>query len=401
MVSELWSDLQYRVRAIFRRDAVEQELDDELRFHLEHEAEKYVRAGLSRGEAMRRARIAFGGVDRIKDDTRDARGLALIDVAARDLRYAVRGLRLAPGFTIAVVVTLALGIGATAGIFSVVDRLMFRPPAMLRDPSSVNRVYMSFDFRGSRLTEEGFEYRRYLDLSEWSSSFAQVAAFSTAKLAVGTGQDVTEERIGRASASLFDFFDARPVIGRFNTEQEDRLPVGERVAVLGYRAWQSRYGGRSDILGSKIEIASGTFTIIGVTPEGFGGIDNDQATLAWIPLTAYAALQHPRFYTGYNWGWLDMVVRRRPGISAAAATADITNAYRRSWQAERALASGLAPLEVARPEIILGPTQLWRGPTAGPSGRVALWVGGVSLIALLVACANVANLMLARDFRRR
>ncbi|HMA22948.1 MAG TPA: permease prefix domain 1-containing protein, partial [Gemmatimonadaceae bacterium] len=256
MVSDLWSDVRFRLRAVFRRDTIEQELDDELRFHLEHEAEKHVRAGVSRGEAMRRARIAFGGVDRIKDDTRDARGLALIDVAARDLRYALRGLRLAPGFTIAVVVTLALGIGATAGIFSVVDRLMFRPPAMLRDPSSVNRVYMSFDFRGSRLTEEGFEYRRYLDLSEWSSSFAQVAAFSTAQLAVGAGQDVTEERIGRASASLFDFFDARPVIGRFYTEQEDRLPVGERVVVLGYRAWQSRYGGRSDVLGSKIEIAS-------------------------------------------------------------------------------------------------------------------------------------------------
>src|SRR5512143_821003 len=300
MVSDLWSDVRFRLRAVFRRDTIEQELDDELRFHLEHEAEKHVRAGVSRGEAMRRARIAFGGVDRIKDDTRDARGLALIDVAARDLRYALRGLRLAPGFTIAVVVTLALGIGANAGIFSVVDRLMFRPPAMLRDPSSVNRVYMSFDFRGSPLTEEGFEYRRYLDLSEWSSSFAQVAAFSTAKLAVGTGQDVTEERIGRASASLFDFFDARPVIGRFYTEQEDRLPVGERVVVLGYRAWQSRYGGRSDVLGSKIEIASGTFTIIGVAPKGFGGIDNDEATLAWIPLTAYAALQHPQFYSGYN-----------------------------------------------------------------------------------------------------
>jgi predicted permease len=401
VLSELWSDLRYRLRAVLRRGTVEQELDDELRFHVEHEAEKYVRAGLSRDEAMRRARLAFGGVDRIKDDTRDTRGIALLDVVARDLRYTVRGLRLSPGFTIAVVVTLTLGIGATAGIFSVVDRLMFRPPAMLRDPSSVSRVYVAFDFRGSRVTDPSVEYRRYLDLSQWTSSFSQVAVFSIGRIAVGAGQDVSEEAIGRASPSLFDFFDARPVIGRFYSPQEDAPPAGERVAVLGYSAWQRRYGGRRSILGAKLDLESETFTIIGVAPEGFGGMDNDASPLAWIPETAYAALKRPAFYTGYNWGWLHMVVRRKPGVSTAVARADITNAYRRSWQAERALDRGLEPIEVARPEIILAPPQLWRGPTARPLGRVALWIGGVSLIALFVACANVANLMLARAFRRR
>jgi putative ABC transport system permease protein len=401
MFSEFWSELRYRARAIFRRNAVEQELDDELRFHLERETEKYVRAGMSRGEARRRARIAFGGVDRVKDDTRDAHGVALLDVIARDVRYTLRGLRLAPGFALAVVVTLALGIGATSGIFSVIDRLMFRPPALLRDPSSVHRVYLAYDFRGTRTTERSTEYRRYLDLVQWSSSVSQAAAFSVAKLAVGTGQDVSEETIGRASASLFDFFNARPAIGRFYTAREDVTPAGTLVAVLAYRAWQQRYAGRTDVLGSKIAIASGTFTIIGVAPEGFAGMDNDASPLAWIPLTAYAALQHPDFYTTYNWGWLSMVVRRKPGISVTAAAADLTNAYRRSWQAERTLQSSVPTLAVGRPEIILGPTQVWRGPMAGPSGRVMLWIGGVSLIALLVACANVANLMLARAFRRR
>jgi putative ABC transport system permease protein len=401
MISELWSDLRYRLRALLQRQDLEHELDAELRFHLEHEAEKYERAGLSRDESMRRARLAFGGVDRIKDDARDARGVALLDVVSRDVRYTFRGLRLAPGFTIAVVVTLALGIGATAGIFSVVDRLMFRPPAMLRDPSSVSRVYIAFDFRGSRVNDASVEYRRYLDLSEWTTSFSQVGAFSIGRIAVGSGQDVTEEAIGRASASLFDFFDARPVIGRFYSSQEDALPAGERVAVLGYSAWQRLYGGRRGILGTKLDLESEAFTIIGVAPEGFGGMDNDASPLAWIPATAYAALKRPNFYRGYNWGWLHMVVRRKPGISSAVALADINNAYRRSWQAERAIDHGLDAIDVAHPQIILGPPQLWRGPTAGPLGRVALWVGGVSLIALFVACANVANLMLARAFRRR
>jgi hypothetical protein len=389
MLGQFWNDLRYRLRAVLRRDAVERELDDELRFHVEREAEKYVRAGVSPDEAARRARIAFGGVDRIKDDTRDARGVALLDVLARDLRYTARGLRLSPGFTSAVVVTLALGIGATSGIFSVVDRLMFRPPAMLRDPSSVSRVYVAFDFRGSRVNDPSVEYRRYLDLSEWTSSFSQVGVFSIGRIAVGTGQDVREEAIGRASASLFDFFDARPVIGRFYSPQEDALPAGTRVAVLGYSAWQRGYGGRRNILGTKLDLESEMFTIIGVAPEGFGGMDNDASPVAWIPATAYAALKRPKFYSGYNWGWLHMVVRRKPGISRAAALADITNAYRRSWLAERAIDNGLDAIEVAHPQIILGPPQLWRGPTAGPSGRVALWIGGVSLIALLVACANV------------
>jgi Acidobacterial duplicated orphan permease len=401
MLSELWSEVRYRLRALVRRDAVERELDDELRFHLEREADKYARGGLSRDEAMRRARLAFGGVDRIKDDTRDARGVALLDVVARDLRYTARGLRHAPGFTIAVIVTLTLGIGATSGIFSVVDRLMFRPPAMLRDPSSVSRVYVSFDYRGSRVNDPSVEYRRYLDLSEWTSSFSQVGAFSIGRIAVGTGQDVTEEAIGRATASLFEFFDAHPVIGRFYSSREDALPAGERVAVLGYSAWQRLYGGRRDVLGTKLDLESEAFTIIGVAPDGFGGMDNDASPLAWIPVTAYAALKRPTFYNGYSWGWLHMVVRRKPGISSAAALADINNAYLRSWQAERAIDHGLDAIEVAHPRAILGPPQLWRGPTAGPLGRVALWIGGVSLIALFVACANVANLMLARAFRRR
>lgn len=411
MLSELWSDLRYRLRALFLRQELERELDAELRFHVEREVEKYERMGIEHDEAMRRAKIALGGLDRIKDDTRDARGIALLDVLARDVRYTMRGLRLAPGFTTAVVLTLALGIGATSGIFAVIDGLMFRPAAMLRDPSSVHRTYISFESRGSRIIDQSLEYRRYLDLSEWSSSFSQIAAFSTGKAAIGTAQDVTEGTIGRATANLFDFFDARPVIGRFYTAQEDALPTGERVAVLGYAAWQRRYGGRAEVLGTKIEIGSATFTIIGVAPKGFGGIDNDESIVAWIPVTTYAALTRPHsvspegrsrnFYTGYNWGWLDVIVRRKAAISTQAATADISNAYRRSWQAERSLNPSLAPTEIARPEVILGPTQQWRGPMAGPSGRVALWVGGVSLIALLVACANVANLMLARAFRRR
>src|SRR5690348_1338323 len=147
MFSRPFTELAHRMRAVVRRDAVERELEAERRFHLEREAEKLTRAGVPREEPERRARIALGGVERIKDDDRDARGVAFLDAVRQDLRYAVRTLRLAPGFTLAVIVTLGLGIGATAGIFSVIDRLMFQSPAMMHDPGSVSRAYESFELR--------------------------------------------------------------------------------------------------------------------------------------------------------------------------------------------------------------------------------------------------------------
>ncbi len=401
MRGRLWSEITYRLRALVRRGAVEREMDDELRFHLQREADKYVRAGLTPNEAARRARIALGGLERIKDDDRDARGVRLLDIVTQDLRYALRTLRLTPGFTLAVIITLGLGIGATAGIFSVIDRIMFQPPALLHDPGSVSRAYLSYDYRGSPVIDGSLEYRRYLDLTQWTSSFSQAAAYQDATVAVGVGQDANERLVGRASASMFSFFDVRPVLGRFYSVDEDTPPAGALVAVLSYPYWQSNYGGRRDVLGSAMQIGSGTYTIIGVAPEGFSGMEVSETPVAWIPVTAYGGLRKRTFADDYSWGWLNTIVRRRPGVPAAAAMADATTAYRRSWLAERAMDPSLAPVDVGRPRILLAPTPLGRAPDAGATGRIPFWVGAVALLTLIVAGANVAGLMLARAFRRR
>ena len=401
MLGRPFSELLHRLRAVVRRDAVERELDEELRFHLEREAEKYVRAGVPRHEAERRARIALGGVERIKEDDRDARGVAVLDALAQDIRYAIRTLRFAPGFTLAVVITLGLGIGATAGIFGVIDRLMFRPPPMMHDPSMVSRVYRAYDFRGRHQIDNSFEYRRYLDLTQWSSSFSHTAAFSIGILAVGVGQDASEMPVGRASASFFSFFDVRPALGRFYSASEDRAPQGALVAVLSYPYWQAHYGGRRDVIGSQIAIDRGSYLIIGVAPKGFAGISDGADAVAWIPVTAYGGLRKTTFADNYNWGWLGILVRRKSGVSLAAATADMTGAYRRSWNAERAMDPTLGSVEVAKPAAILAPTPLLRAPDAGAQGRVPFWVGAVAVMTLIVAGANVAGLMLARAFRRR
>jgi len=140
MFDELWSDVRYRMRALLRRDSVERELSDEVRFHLERETEKYERMGLSHHDAARRAALAFGGVERAKEASRDNRGTVLLETILQDVRYAIRGLRSKPAFTTGVVLTLGLGIGANAAMFGIVDRLLFRPPPYLRDASSTRRV---------------------------------------------------------------------------------------------------------------------------------------------------------------------------------------------------------------------------------------------------------------------
>src|SRR3569833_3201765 len=137
MRSELWSEIRYRVRTVLRRAQVDREIDEELTFHIEREAEKLRRQGTPADRAMRAARIAFGGVSGIREQTRDAHGTAMLEQFAQDVAYAVRGLRARPLFTAVVVITLGLGGGVNASMFSVLDRALFRPPAYLPNPSAV------------------------------------------------------------------------------------------------------------------------------------------------------------------------------------------------------------------------------------------------------------------------
>jgi putative ABC transport system permease protein len=401
IVANLASDVRYRLRAIFRRAEVERELDDELRFHLEREAATLERRGVPSDEAARRARVMFGGVDRVKEETRDARGVQLLENTMRDFRYAIRGLRSRPGFTLAVVATLALGIGANAAMFGVVDRLMFRPPPYLHDPASVSRVYLEYTFRNEKIEGGTMEYLRYLDLARQARTISQSAAVHDARLAVGVGDDATEMRIGIVSASFFDFFDARPVLGRYFTSSEDSLPAGAPVVVLGNALWKTRFGGRRDILGQQLQIGALNATIIGVAPQGFVGGDETDPVSAFIPLTTYAMLSFPDFASNYSWGWLDMMVRRKPGVSLAQASADLTRAYGWSWNQERAIDPQRDAGTVANPHATVAPLQQLRGPEGGRNASIVLWISGVAAIVLLIACANVANLLLGRAFGRR
>ena len=400
MLTDLVSDLRFRCRALFRRAEIERELDDELRFHLERETAKLERRGLDSAEAGRRAHLEFGGVDRVKEEARDARGVRVLETMLRDLRYAIRGLRTRPGFALAVIVTLALGIGANAAMFGIVDRLMFRPLPLLRDPASVNRAYLSYSFRGERIKDGALEYRRYLDLAA-STTLSQSAAYFPTDLAIGTGQDAREMHVEIVSASFFDFFDARPVIGRFFDRATDSAQASVPVVVLGHALWKARFGGRRDILGQQLQVGSLNATIIGVAPEGFVGSDDTQPANAFIPITAYGKSELPGYADDYSWGWLTMIVRRNPGVTVDMASADLTRSYALSWEKERTLNPERTPLALAQPKATVAPLQQLRGPDVDRKSSIILWICGVAAIVLLIACANVANLLLSRALKRR
>ncbi|HSL71514.1 MAG TPA: ABC transporter permease, partial [Longimicrobiales bacterium] len=376
-------------------------MEDELRFHLEHEVAKHERSGLPKAAAERRARVEFGGFDQIKEEARDARGVGWIDALLQDLKYGWRGLISKPGFTVAVVLTLGLGIGANTAMFGIVDRLLFRPPDFLEAPERVHRLYVSYVLNGQPRTDRHIDYKLYLELTQSAASFEQSAAFAYRQLAIGTGEQSRELTVATVSATFFDFFDARPQLGRFYAAAEDRFPAGERVAVLGYGFWQSAMGGSRTVLGQSLQVGDVAYTIIGVAPKGMVGVTEGPAPAVFLPITAFAYSRRKDYAENHGWSWLEVVARRKPGVTVAAANAELNAAFVRSWEAERQAQPGLPSATAARARVEAAPVHLARGPQAGADAKVVAWVMGVAIIVLLIASANVINLLLARGVHRR
>ena len=334
----------------------------------------------------------------------------MLDSFLQDLTYALRGLRAKPAFTTAIVLTLALGIGANAAMFSLVDRLLFRPPPLLINPDAVHRVYGFQTYRGKERIGLGGQYARYVDMSKFTTSFDRTAGFTERELAVGVGDAAREMQVGAVSASFFGFFDAPPALGRYFVPSEDSPPDGANVAVASYARWQTEYGGRKEILGSKVQIGSDVYEIIGVSAPGFVGLWPNQPPAYYIPIVKFGAAQasHGGFlkksdtwWTTYHWGWMDMIARRKPGVTEATANADVTQAFLKSIEAERAGEPRMPPTKLIRPRAQIGSILSERGPNASGFAKVAAWLGGVAVVVLLIACANVANLLFARALRRR
>jgi predicted permease len=318
-----------------------------------------------------------------------------------DLRYAACGIRRHPGFTVVVVATLSLGIGANAITFGMVDRLLLRPPPGVVEPDRVTRIYFreragawlpGRDYTVSAVTS----YPILAALRESVSSLEEVAGFYCAPFTVGRAADAEEPDVCLVTGNLFRLLGAQPALGRFFTADEDRPPVGSPVAVLGHGYWQRRFGGADDVVGRQLLIENQLFTVIGVAPPWFSGVSLQKVDV-WVPVSSAASTRFGRdWHSSPNAFWIQSIGRLATGATRANVEAEATAVFRRT--VESGLATmGRDPLG----QVLAGSLIAARGPEGMPqAARISLWLLGVSATVLLIACANVVNLLLVRASQR-
>lgn len=380
-----------------RRALIERELDEEIRAHLEMRAERLEREGLSAEEAWAEAVRRFGPPEsRAELKRRALRREARLGVGewlaalGQDVWYAARGVWREPWLTGVVVLVIALGVGANAAVFGIVDRLLLRGPAHVEAPESVTRLYYTAAIPGvGEFTSPTFGHVSY-DLLRAVQSFAGVASYSVGDETLGVGEGAEEVSAGWASPDLFGLLGTRAAHGRFFDAREDS--VGAQVVVLGHGLWQRRFGGARDVLGRVVQVGGAPHTVIGVAPAGFTGPQSGPVDL-WLPMMLRSRGVGEDWRTTWYSQWLNLVARLAPGVTAEAAHADATRVFQAAYDGT----------EESLKEARIRALPLWHDRNGEEAMEVAVarWLLGLSLVVLLVACANVTNLLLARALRHR
>jgi putative ABC transport system permease protein len=392
----LWRSVRSGMRSLFHRDVVEQELDDELRHYLAMATRENVRKGMSPEAAERAALVAMGGIEVAKTGVRTSGWEATIDALRHDLRIAWRGLRRSPGFTVIVVLSLALGIGATTTMFSVVNAVMFRP-LPYRDASALALIHTDDPRRG--LHQEATAYLTIMDWRTRTRMFQDIAYFGLGRLTL-IANDPERSR-GRArsanvSANFFSVLGVAPIHGRLLSVGDER--DRQHVAVISYGFWQRWFGGTPDVVGRIITVDGDSksgppaFTVIGVLPQDFYfGTSSEVFT----PAITYWRFDREASERFPPWA------RRWTGIGRLAPGASIDDARNDLANVGRQLAATYPTTYPDFPGFGTTVTSMLDS-VAGTNLQSALWVllGAVALV-LLVVCANVANLQLARGATRQ
>ncbi len=389
-LSQLWRRLLFYAR----RNQFDRELEEEMRFHLEMKAEENLAAGISLEEARYAAQRQFGNQTLLREVSRDMWSFRSLETLAQDLRYSLRMMVKNPGFTLVAVLTLALVIGANTAIFSVVNAVMLRP-LPYHQPERLVTVYEAQPDLTKGSLPASWAYPRFEVLRDQSRSFAAVAGY-TKGLYNLTGTDEPERlRVELVSASYFPLLGIDTIVGRAFTAGEDKGPDANLAALLGYSLWQRRFGGDAQVIGKTIEFDKHPFTIVGVLPPGFRGQEGDAE--AWASISAAEVLRSKGDLANPHSYWLQIIARLKDGTTLTQAQTEMALISERIEQAfptkGQTQSSG-----VTRKVATITPLQSSRVDPAIKRSFLILLVA-VGLV-LLIACANTANLMLARSVGR-
>jgi len=389
-------------RNLFRKDQVDADLTEEVQAYLELATEMKIKEGLKPEDARRAAMIEFGGVEQVKESVREIRTGRTLETVWQDLRYGIRMLLKYPGFTCAAVLTLALGIGANMAIFQLIDAVRLRT-LPVKAPQELAEVRMA-DMKGARggigrspsVTNPIWE-----QISEHQRAFAGVFAWGTDNVNLAPGGEVRSARMLYVSGDFFNTLGVQPALGRVFTTTDDQRGCGEAGLVISHAFWRREYGGDTNVIGRKLTLGDHSFEIIGVTPAGFFGMEVGRSFDLALPICAITLVRgNNNFLSGTIW-WLTVTGRLKPGWSLEQANAEMQATSPGLFEA--ALPANYPPASV---KDFLG-SKLTVVPAGSGASQLrekyaqALWLLlAIAGSVLLIACANLANLLLARASTR-
>jgi predicted permease len=376
------TDLLYRLRALIHPQKMDAEVDDELRDHIERETEKYRRAGLTPMEAVRRAHLAFGGREQVKQQSRDARGTKFFEDLLQDLRYAMRSFAKTPGLTALIVLSLAIGIGANTAIFSVTSTLLLKP---LPYPAPDRLAILWLRSPGIGIPQDWPSPGQYHDIVTQNHVFQDTALAFGDNFILSERTKATKVDGIRTTSSLLPMLGAKPILGRIFLPEED-LPGKPATVVLTYGFWQREFAGDPNIVGRAITLDGQPHTVVGVLSPGFRLNHEVIPTIAGIdkPDFFMPPLNEAKDPNNYGSENFNILARLKPGVTMQQAQSDIdviAARLRQEKHRDRSFTISVVPLV----EQVVGNLRT----------TALILFGAVSLV-LLIACTNVANLLLSR-----
>jgi len=387
-----------RIAAIARHRTLERDLDEELQLHIELKTQENIAAGMPPEEARYAALRAFGGVAQKKEECRDADRLRWLEDIIQDLRYGLRQLRRNPGFTAVAVLTLALGIGANTAIFSLIDAILLKSL-----PVQKPEQLFIFRWESPHVTTDDLPYPFFDQIRSDTQAFQAMSAFCNLDLAT-----LVDGKPGLAagqmvSGNFFAMLGVETVAGRTFTLEEDHVPGGDPVAVISYRYWKRQFGFDPSAVGKSITLNGSPFTVVGITGPNFDGISVGAPPDIWVPMMMQAQAMNGRALLNDSRGWFFGILGRlNDGITTTQATADLNVVYQQIAMKEAG--ARITPemrKDLARQRISLVPARRGLSALRDLVAKPLLVLMGLVGLVLLIACANVASLMLTRASTRQ